>query len=97
MANYFDGYQSKYPSSQISINEKDDRVFCIYNASFDSNGKELDRKIFRNDMNNILCDSIMLPNNYLVMAGMISEFDNPFNYKFTNGIYALASLFVYEL
>lgn len=96
MADYFDGYQAKYPCEQISPSEKGERIFCVYNASFDSNGKELDRKIFRCDVNNAPCDSVLLPNGALIIAGKVSPDENPFNLEFPLGGDAVAALFVYK-
>ena len=97
MADYFDGYQAKYPCEQISPSEKGERVFCVYNASFDSNGKELNRKIFRCDINNTPCDSTLLPNGSLVIAGSVSAVENPFNLEFPLGVdSSAAALFIYK-
>ena len=95
MADYFDGYQTKYPCEQISKYEKGDRVFCVYNLCIDSNGKEIDRKIFRCDINNEPCDSVMLENGNLVIAGQISSYENPFNLNLPSDFYA-AAFFVYK-
>ncbi len=96
MADYFDGYQVKYPCEQISPYEKGNRVFCVYNACIDSNGKELDRKIFRCDQNNMPCDSSLLPNGSLVIAGSVSAVENPFNLGFPLGVDSVAVLFIYK-
>ncbi len=95
-SDYFDGYQEKYPCKQISDDEKDDRVFCVYRACIDGNGKELGRKIFRCHMNNTPCDFTLLPNGYSVIAGSVVSFDNPFNLDFPAGTDLMASLFLYE-
>lgn len=96
MADYFDGYQVKYPCEQISPSEKGERVFCVYNACFDSNGKELDRKIFRCDINNTPCDSAILSNGSLVIAGSVSADENPFNLKFPSSTSRLAAIFIFN-
>ncbi len=98
MTDYFDGYQIKYPCEQILPEEKQkgERVFCVYNACIDSNGKELDRKIFRCDINNEPCDSALLLNGSLVIAGRVSADENPFNLKFPSGVNSAAALFVYK-
>lgn len=97
MSDYFDGYQIKYPCEQIFPEEKQkgERVFCVYNACIDSDGKELDRKIFRCDINNEPCDSALLLNGSLVIAGRVSAYENPFNLKFPSGVDAAAALFIY--
>lgn len=97
MADYFDGYQIKYPCEQILPEEKQkgNRVFCVYNACIDGDGKELDRKIFRCDVNNMPCDSALLLNGSLVIAGKVSSDENPFNLKFPSGVNS-AALFVYK-
>ena len=96
MANYFDSYQEKYPCEQISSTEKESRVFCVFNLCIDSEGKELDRKIFRCDINNTPCDSALLQNGFLVIAGSVSSIDNTFNLYFPTNVDALASLFLYK-
>ncbi len=96
MSDYFDGYQVKYPCEQISPSEKGNRVFCVYNVCIDSNGNELDRKIFRCDINNEPCDSVMLLNGSLVIAGSVSAYENPFNLKFPSGVDFAAALFIYK-
>ncbi len=95
MSDYFDGYQVKYPCEQISPSEKGSRVFCVYNVCIDSNGNELDRKIFRCDINNEPCDSVMLPTGNLVIAGSVSSDDNPFDLEFPSGVDSAAALFIY--
>lgn len=81
MTDYFDGYQIKYPCEQILPEEKQkgERVFCVYNACIDKDGKELDRKIFRCDVNNAPCDAALLQNGTLVIVGKVSAYENPFN------------------
>ncbi len=96
MADYFDGYQVKYPCEQILPQEKGERVFCVYTVCIDKEGKELERKIFRCDINNTPGDSALLPNGSLVIAGSVSTVDNPFDLKFPSGVEALASLFLYN-
>lgn len=98
MTDYFDGYQIKYPCEQILPEEKQkgERVFCVFNACIDSDGNELDRKIFRCDINNEPCDSVLLPNGSLVIAGRVSADENPFNLKFPSGVNSAAALFVYK-
>lgn len=98
MTDYFDGYQIKYPCEQILQEEilKGERVFCVYNACIDSNGNELDRKIFRCDINNTPCDSSLLPNGSLVVAGSVSSVENPFNLGFPLGVGSAAALFVFK-
>lgn len=95
-SDYFDGYQEKYPCKQISDDEKDERVFCVYRACIDGKGKELGRKVFRCHMNNTPCDSALLSNGYLVIAGSVVSFDNPFDLNFPSGTDLVASLFLYE-
>lgn len=98
MSDYFDGYQVKYPCEQILPEEKQkgNRVFCVYNACIDGDGIELDRKIFRCDINNEPCDSVLLPNGSLVIAGSVSADENPFDLDFPLGVDFAAALFVYE-
>lgn len=98
MTDYFDGYQIKYPCEQILPEEKQkgNRVFCVYNACIDGDGIELDRKIFRCDVNNMPCDSALLLNGSLVIAGRVSADENPFNLKFPSGVNSAAALFVYK-
>ena len=98
MADYFDGYQIKYPCEQILPQEKEkgERVFCVFNACIDNNGKEVDRKIFRCDINNTPCDSTLLPNGSLVIAGSISAIENPFNLEFPFGADSIAALFIFK-
>ncbi len=97
MSDYFDGYQVKYPCEQISKNEKGERVFCVYLASFSSSGEELGRKIFRCDINDTPYDSVLLPNSSLVMAGSVSLSDNPFKIPLTDDINRTAALFKYTI
>ncbi|MBR7132065.1 MAG: hypothetical protein IKD04_00890 [Clostridia bacterium] len=98
MTDYFDGYQIKYPCEQILPEEKQkgERVFCVYNACIDKDGKELDRKIFRCDVNNEPCDSALLLNGSLVIAGKVSADENPFDLKFPSGVDFAAALFVFN-
>lgn len=96
MADYFDGYQSKYPCEQISKAEKGERVFCVYTVCIDSNGEELDRKIFRCDINNEPCDSEMLSNGNLVIAGRVSCVENPFNLNLPSDFDTAAAFYVYN-
>lgn len=98
MTDYFDGYQVKYPCEQILPEEKQkgERVFCVYNVCIDSVGNELNRKIFRCDINNEPCDSILLTNGRLIIAGRVSPYENPFNLKFPSGVDAAAALFIYN-
>ncbi len=97
MSDYFDGYQIKYPCEQILPQEKErgERVFCVYNACIDSSGKENDRKIFRCDINNTPCDSALLQNGFIVIAGSVSADDNPFNLNLLV-VDRLAALFLYK-
>ncbi len=98
MTDYFDGYQIKYPCEQILPEEKQkgERVFCVYNACIDNDGNELDRKIFRCDINNMPCDSALLSNGTLVIAGKVSVDENPFNLEFPSGVDSAAALFKYK-
>lgn len=98
MTDYFDGYQIKYPCEQILPEEKQkgERVFCVYNACIDKDGKELDRKIFRCDVNNAPCDAALLQNGTLVIAGKVSSDENPFNFKFSSGVDFAAALFIFN-
>lgn len=98
MTDYFDGYQIKYPCEQILPQEKErgERVFCVYNVCIDSNGKELDREIFRCDINNTPCDSELLTNGSFVIAGSVSADNNSFNLNFPSGVDRLAALFLYK-
>ena len=97
MADYFDGYQIKYTCEQILPYEKEkgERVFCVYNVCIDSDGKELDRKIFRCDINNTPCDSTLLRNGSLLIAGSISAIENPFNLELPLGADSTAALFIF--
>ena len=94
MTDYFDGYQ--YACEQISPNEKDERVFCVYNTCIDSDGTEIDRKNFRCDINNTPCDSALLPNGSLVIAGSVSSVENPFDLEFSLGVDLAAALFIFK-
>ena len=96
MADYFDGYQSKYPCEQISKDEKGDRVFSVYTACIDKNGTELNRNIFRCDINNTPCDSAMLSNGNLIIAGQISSYENPFNLGLPDDFDRAAVFYVYN-
>lgn len=96
ISDYFDGYQANYPCEQILPSEKGNHVFCVYNVCIDSNGKELDRKIFRCDINNTPCDSVLLPNGTLVIAGKVSAEENPFNLEFPSGIDGPSAVFIYK-
>lgn len=97
MSDYFDGYQEKYPCEQISFYEKEfGRVFCVYTVCIDANGNELDRKIFRCDINNEPCDSTLLPNGDLVIAGSVSSVDNPFELEIPSADSNFAALFVFD-
>ena len=42
------------------------------------------------------CDSVMLPNGTLIIAGKVSAYENPFNLKFPSGVDASAALFIYK-
>ena len=96
MADYFDGYQVKYPCEQILPQEKGERVFCVYTVCIDKEGKELERKIFRCDINNTPCDSALLLNGSSVIAGSVSTVDNPFDLNLPSGVDRLAALFLYK-
>lgn len=96
MANYFDGYQNKYPCEQIFEYEKNDRVFCVFAICIDKNGKELYRKIFRCDINDEPCGFALLPNGSLVIAGSVSLNDNPFGVDFALDEGRRAALFIYK-
>ncbi len=98
MTDYFDGYQIKYPCEQILPEEKQkgERVFCVYNLCIDTDGKEIERKIFRNDINNTPCDSTLLSDGILVIAGSVSKDENPFNLGFPLGVDTAAALFIYK-
>lgn len=95
MSEYFDGYQDKYLCKQIPPQENGERIFCVFNACIDSNGKELGRDMFRCDINDTPCDSVLLPNGSLVVAGRVSSVENPFNLEFPSGIDFLPSLFIF--
>ncbi len=95
MADYFDGYQVKYPCEQISKEEKGERVFSVYTARFTADGKELGRNIFRCDINDTPTDSVLLKNGTIVIAGSLSEAENPFKISFPNGVQSLPALFCY--
>ena len=96
MSDYFDGYQVKYPCEQISPSEKGNRVFCVYNVCIDGKGEELDRKIFRCDINDTPCDSVMLPNGSIVIGGSILTAENPFNLNFPLAVDYVAALLIYK-
>ena len=98
MSDYFDGYQEKYPCEQILPSDKllDERIFCVYNVCLDTDGKELNRRIFRCDINNMPCDSVLLPNGSMVIAGSVSSVENPFLLDFLPGIDYAAALFIYK-
>ena len=96
MSDYFDGYQNKYPCEQISPSEKGERIFCVYNVCINSKGEELNRGIFRCDINDTPCDSVMLPNGAIVIGGSVSTIENPFNLNFPVGVDYLAALFIYK-
>ncbi|MBR5223066.1 MAG: hypothetical protein IKV81_02755 [Clostridia bacterium] len=96
MADYFDGYQSKYPCEQISKDEKGDRVFSVYTVCVDKNGKELNRNIFRCDINNTPCDSAMLSNGNLVIAGQVSSYENPFKLDLPYDFNRAAAFYIYK-
>lgn len=95
MADYFDGYQVKYPCEQISKEEKGERVFSVYTTRFTADGKELGRNIFRCDINDTPTDSVLLKNGTIVIAGSLSEAENPFKISFPNGVQSLPALFCY--
>ena len=96
MANYFDGYQNKYPCEQIFEYEKNDRVFCVFAICIDKNGKELYRNIFWCDINDEPCGFALLPNGSLVIAGSVSLNDNPFGVDFALDEGRRAALFIYK-
>lgn len=101
MSDYYDGYQSKYPCDHfLSVSrEEGERVFGVYNLSIDNNGKELDRKIFMcddNNINNEPCSTILLPNGSIVLAGRVSRASNPFKIKFPSGVDTLPAIFTYH-
>lgn len=95
VADYFDGYQAKYPCEQISPNEKGNRVFSVYKVCVESNGTEINRDIFRCDINDAPSGSILLNNGSLVITGSVSINDNPFNINFPADVNYAAALFVY--
>ncbi|MBR6533818.1 MAG: hypothetical protein IKT44_05270 [Clostridia bacterium] len=95
MSEYFDGYQDKYLCQQIPPRENGERIFCVFNTCIDSNGKELGRDMFRCDINDTPCDSVLLTNGSLVVAGRVSSVENPFNLEFPSGIDFLPSLFIF--
>lgn len=95
MADYFDGYQVKYPCEQISKEEKGERVFSVYTARFTADGKELGRNVFRCDINDTPSDSVLLKNGTIVIAGSLSEAENSFKISFPNGVQSLPALFCY--
>ncbi len=96
MSEYFDGYQDKYLCEQIPTSDINERIFSTYSACFDSKGKELGRDLFRCDTNNIPCDSILLPNGSIVVAGSVSAEDNHFNLKLPLVLDKIAALFVFK-
>ncbi len=51
--------------------------------------------MFRCDINDTPCDSVLLPNGSLVVAGRVSSVENPFNLEFPSEIDFLPSLFIF--
>ena len=98
IANYFDGYQNKYKCQQIPFTqaEVEGRLFCVYNACVDSKGKEIHRNIFRCDINDTPCDSVISSNGSIILAGSVSLCDNVFNLPLENGREQMAALFEYK-
>ena len=94
MSYYFDGYQQNYPCEQIPL--YDDSVLCVYAVCIDVNGNELDRKVFRCGENETPCDSTLLPNGDLVIAGSVSSVDNPFELEIPSADSNFAALFVFD-
>lgn len=95
IADYFDGYQVKYPCEQISPAEKGERIFSVYTACITADGNELDRKIFRCDINAAPSGSVLLKNGTIVISGSLSQAENPFKISFPNGANMLPALFLY--
>lgn len=97
MANYFDGYQSQYPCEQISSDENGDRVFSVYTLCVDETGNELNRRIFRCDINDTPCDSALLSNGNLVIAGQVSSGDNPFQLDLPSHFDRAPAFYIYDI
>ena len=93
MSDYFDGYQNKYPCEQIE-SDGAPRVMSVYTVCVNGEGKELYRNIFRCDENTTPADSVLLNDGTLVIAGSVSNFDNPFHLVLPDGI-NVPALFVY--
>ena len=92
MSNYFDDIQNEYICKQITEAETDGRVFCVYTAIIDSNGKELDREIFRCDEENIPTGAVLRDDGSLIICGSHSGDDT-----LPNGtISKIATLFTYK-
>ncbi len=94
MSNYFDGIQSKYPCEQIKEPETDEliqQVLCMYVAVIDRDGKEIDRRIFMCDEDNIPTSAVVRDDGSIVICG--SVLGEPFP-NGTDG--KIATLFVYN-
>lgn len=98
ISRYIDDYLVNYPCEQILPTEKNPNVFCVYTVCIDSDGKELDRKIFKYDIlnNTTYCDSVLLPNGYLVISGSASPYGNTFNLDFPQDVDRIASLYIFK-
>ncbi len=94
MSRYFDGYQNQYTCSQIS--KGDDGATAVYITCFDKNGVEQGRSIFNCDANTQPCDSAMMADGTITIAGLVSYNYNPFNLDIPQSVDFAAAIFVHK-
>jgi hypothetical protein len=96
-AYYFDKYNSKYPCKKIGKEDEGDRLFVTYNLSInDKNGKELNRDLFLNSVENEPRGAVVLKNGTVVIAGSVSAMYNSLDLTFYDLYDKLGALFIYE-
>ncbi len=96
MADYYDGYQEKYPCSQMPSYDGNERFFSVYTLCIDDEtGEELNRNVFRCSAENSPSCSIMLKSGSIVMSGTVSGVENYLSLPLTEEMNRLPALFLY--
>lgn len=96
MADYYDGYQEKYPCAGMPDYDSNERIFSVYTLCIDDEtGEELKRNVFRCSAENSPSCSIMLKSGSIVMNGTVSGIENYLSLPLTEEMNRLPALFLY--
>lgn len=96
MAEYYDGYQEKYPCAGMPDYDSNEYTFSVYILCIDDEtGEESKRNVFRCSAENSPSCSIMLKSGSIVMNGTVSGIENYLSLPLTEEMNKLTALFMY--